>query len=148
MVTKPATSLSDDGFPTFSAPFLISVIHCAMYPGAQPADSSTPSPISPPSWSILGRTAVRYILTGANGTNPIFAPCTWNTSPWKLTVSPVRNRRKISTYSRIVFSGRGDSMPASFNAAAFPVPGLAITRPGANSSIVAMDMAEIIGWRE
>jgi hypothetical protein len=39
-------------------------------------------------------------------------------------------------------------MPASFNAAAFPVPGLAITRPGANSAIVAMDIAEIIGWRE
>jgi proteasome assembly chaperone (PAC2) family protein len=39
-------------------------------------------------------------------------------------------------------------MPASFNAAALPVPGLAMTRPGANSSIVAIDMAEMIGWRE
>ncbi len=39
-------------------------------------------------------------------------------------------------------------MPASFNAAALPVPGLAMTRPGANSSIVATDIAEIIGVRE
>src|SRR4029077_6905130 len=48
----------------------------------------------------------------------------------------------------MVFKGCGDSMPASLSAAAFPVPGLAITRPGANSSRVAMDIAEIIGVRE
>src|SRR3990172_1596440 len=94
------------------------------------------------------RTAVRYILIGVDGVKPIFAPLILNISPWKLTVSPRRNRRRISTYSRIVFKGRGDSIPASFNAAALPVPGLAITRPGANSSIVAIDMAEIIGGRE
>ena len=35
-------------------------------------------------------------------------------------------------------------MPASFNAAALPVPGPAITRPGANSSMVAIDIAELI----
>ena len=39
-------------------------------------------------------------------------------------------------------------MPASFSAAALPVPGLAITLPGANSYIVANDMAEMIGARE
>src|SRR3990172_8474648 len=94
------------------------------------------------------RTAVRYILIGVDGVKPIFAPLILNISPWKLTTSPRRNRRRISTYSRIVFKGRGDSIPASFNAAALPVPGLAMTRPGANSSIVAIDMAEMIGWRE
>jgi hypothetical protein len=48
----------------------------------------------------------------------------------------------------MVWSGCGDSMPASFNAAALPVPGLAITRPGANSSIVAIAIAVIMGLRE
>ncbi len=48
----------------------------------------------------------------------------------------------------MVCSGWGDSMPASFSAAALPVPGLPITRPGANSSMVAIAMAVIIGLRE
>ncbi len=42
--------------------------------GAHPADSRTPSPISPPNCSMRERTAVTYILIGAAGKNPILAP--------------------------------------------------------------------------
>src|SRR5262245_3995210 len=48
----------------------------------------------------------------------------------------------------MVCSGWGDSIPASLSAAALPVPGLASIRPGAYSSMVAIDIAVMMGFRE
>src|SRR5205823_11795235 len=66
-VTNPATSLSVDDLPTFSAPFLISPTHLAIKPGAQRPDSSTQSPIPPPSRPLGGRPAANYILFDRHG---------------------------------------------------------------------------------
>jgi hypothetical protein len=108
----------------------------------------TPSPTSPATRSIPGRSAATWIGTGAAGGRPSLKPSTFRVLPWKTTRSPARMARRTVTISRTRVAGRANRPP--FQASTIgcePAPTPRQKRPGARSAMPAADMASVAGPR-